>query len=345
MDDGLDAMTRVLYIEDEPNNRMLVRRLFMGLASDLEYAEVDNARMGIQMATDKPFDIILMDISMPDMDGLTATGIIRKTDSIKDTPIIALTANAMEGDRERFLAAGCDGYISKPIDIDTFIDNVRDYISKIPDILKKRATAAAQPTTGQSDTAQTKHVTQSTRPKDWDAMVKAAADAKAAANVAASTVVPAAAPVSEVKPTVTVEPAITPAPDVKPEVKTGESSPAATLVTEAKPVSPTPAPAVNTEPATPVATATPAVEPAKPVVEPVKVSSEPEKTAAAVPTAPPAPAIVPATKPVTETPVAQPVVSTVSPKPQESEIKPAAKPETPEVRTAQQTERTNGGGQ
>jgi two-component system cell cycle response regulator DivK len=118
-------MTRVLYIEDEPNNRMLVRRLFMMMASDLTYCEADNARTGIEMAQQEPPDLILMDISMPDMDGLTATAKIRTMEDIRSVPIIALTANAMEGDKERFIAAGCDGYISKPIDIDTFIDTVR----------------------------------------------------------------------------------------------------------------------------------------------------------------------------------------------------------------------------
>ena len=74
--------------------------------------------------------LILMDISMPDMDGLTATAQIRKLEGLRKVPIIALTANAMEGDKERFIAAGCDGYISKPIDIDTFVDTVREFLTQ-----------------------------------------------------------------------------------------------------------------------------------------------------------------------------------------------------------------------
>ena len=69
-----------------------------------------------------------MDMSMPGMDGLTATQKIRDTPKISSVPIIALTANVMQGDRERSLNAGCDGYIGKPIDVDTFADQIIQYI-------------------------------------------------------------------------------------------------------------------------------------------------------------------------------------------------------------------------
>lgn len=127
-------MTRVLYIEDEPNNRLLVKRLFSMLAPDILYLESDNAQSGIEMALKEAPHLILMDISMPDMDGLTATAQIRKLDAIRNVPIVALTANAMEGDRERFIAAGCDGYISKPIDIDTFVDTVRGFLKRVESV-------------------------------------------------------------------------------------------------------------------------------------------------------------------------------------------------------------------
>ncbi|MCU0514127.1 MAG: response regulator [Anaerolineae bacterium] len=119
-------MPRILYIEDDPNNRMLVRRILM--AEGFDVAEADNARQGIQMATDQPPDLILMDISMPDMDGLTATQHIRAIGHIAHLPVVALTANAMTGDREMILKAGCDGYISKPINIDTFVQDLMHYI-------------------------------------------------------------------------------------------------------------------------------------------------------------------------------------------------------------------------
>ena len=119
-------MPRVLYIEDDANNRMLVRRILMVEGIDVE--EADNAMDGINMALDNPPDLILMDISMPDMDGLTATEEIRNQPSISHLPVVALTANVMEGDREIALNAGCDGYIGKPIDVDTFADQVKSYL-------------------------------------------------------------------------------------------------------------------------------------------------------------------------------------------------------------------------
>jgi len=122
-------MPRVLYIEDDPNNRMLVRRIL--LASDIsgiEIEEAEDAPTGIQMALDNPPDLILMDMSMPGMDGLTATQKIRDMPEISSVPIVAITANVMQGDRERSLNAGCNGYIGKPIDVDTFADQIIQYI-------------------------------------------------------------------------------------------------------------------------------------------------------------------------------------------------------------------------
>jgi len=117
---------KILYIEDEPNNRALVRRILM--AYDFDVAESDNAIDGIELAKEYCPDLILMDISMPGMDGLTATSEIRNIDEIADITVIALTANAMEGDREMTIKAGCNGYISKPINVDTFIDEISAYL-------------------------------------------------------------------------------------------------------------------------------------------------------------------------------------------------------------------------
>lgn len=119
-------MPKVLYIDDSDDNRLLVRRV-LG-ASGIDVAEATNAIDGINMAVNNPPDLILMDIAMPDMDGLTATKRIRGIPEISNVRIVALTANAMEGDREMYLAAGCDGYISKPINIDTFVDEISTYM-------------------------------------------------------------------------------------------------------------------------------------------------------------------------------------------------------------------------
>ena len=122
-------MPRILYIEDDPNNRMLVRRILMVEGVDIDEAE--NAADGISMALNDPPDLILMDVSMPGMDGLQATVEIRNLPKIAHIPIIALTANVMKGDRERSMEAGCDGYIGKPINVDTFADEVFEYFRVI----------------------------------------------------------------------------------------------------------------------------------------------------------------------------------------------------------------------
>ena len=119
-------MTRVLYIEDDLNNRILVRRILK--AEGIEVDEAENAIEGINMALDNPPDLILMDISMPGMDGLRATQEIRNLPDIAHIPVVALTANVMEGDREMTLQAGCDGYIGKPINVDTFVEELCVYL-------------------------------------------------------------------------------------------------------------------------------------------------------------------------------------------------------------------------
>lgn len=123
-------MPRILYIEDNADNRMLVRRIL--LASDYGFTvrEATNAADGIQMAQSEVPDLILMDISMPDMDGLTATQHLRDIPELHNVPIIALTANAMEGDKERTLDAGCDGYIGKPIDVDKLENDILYYLRR-----------------------------------------------------------------------------------------------------------------------------------------------------------------------------------------------------------------------
>ncbi len=121
-------MTRLLYIEDNKDNRMLVRRILLASDYEFELREAENARDGIAMAEQDPPDMILMDISMPDMDGLTATRAIRAHPALSHVLVIALTANAMQGDKEKTLEAGCDGYIRKPVDVDRFPEEVMSYI-------------------------------------------------------------------------------------------------------------------------------------------------------------------------------------------------------------------------
>ena len=125
-----EKMARILYIEDNVDNRLLVRRVLMASDHDFVVLEASNAFEGIQMAKADPPDLILMDISMPEMDGLTATQLIRAIPGLREIPVVALTANAMHGDKERTLNAGCDGYIGKPIDVDKLPDDILYYLRR-----------------------------------------------------------------------------------------------------------------------------------------------------------------------------------------------------------------------
>jgi two-component system, cell cycle response regulator DivK len=125
-----NRMPRVLYIEDNRDNRMLVRRVLLASDYDFQVEEAESAVRGIEMAQQNPPDLILMDLSMPEMDGLTATRRIRSMTELQNVLIIALTANVMEGDKERTMEAGCDGYIRKPIDVDKLPDEIIQYINR-----------------------------------------------------------------------------------------------------------------------------------------------------------------------------------------------------------------------
>lgn len=120
----------ILYIEDDDNNRILVERIM--LAAGFEIITTNNAREGIELASNTVPDIILMDISMPNMDGYMATNELRKNSGLDHVPIIAVTANVMKGDMEETLAAGCDGYIPKPIDVDRFPEEIDYYLRQGP---------------------------------------------------------------------------------------------------------------------------------------------------------------------------------------------------------------------
>ena len=106
---------RILVAEDLPANQELIIALFENSHDSLTI--VNNGREAVQALQSESFDVVLMDIQMPEMGGVEATEMIRRIDTLRGrhTPIIALTAHAMKGDRERHLAAGMDGYVSKPI--------------------------------------------------------------------------------------------------------------------------------------------------------------------------------------------------------------------------------------
>lgn len=106
---------RILVVEDNHDNMTLIVDMLQAL--DYTVLQAMDGRQGVEMASAQKPDLILMDLSLPVMDGWTAAQRIKSNPDINHIPLIALTAHAMVGDRERALAAGCDDYITKPIDI------------------------------------------------------------------------------------------------------------------------------------------------------------------------------------------------------------------------------------
>ncbi len=113
---------RILYIEDRIENRQLVQEILA--AANFEMIEARDGLSGIELAlTEKPA-LILMDMELPDIDGVNATRRIKANAATADIPIVALTADALPGDREQFLAAGCAGYLAKPVGAQELLDEI-----------------------------------------------------------------------------------------------------------------------------------------------------------------------------------------------------------------------------
>ncbi|CAN5788065.1 response regulator [soil metagenome] len=115
-------MAKVLVIEDNPANMTLA--VFLLQSAGHTALSATDAEAGLMLARDKQPDLILMDIQLPGMDGLQATGLLKQADATKAIPVIALTALAMKGDEERIRAAGCDGYIAKPLSYREFLATI-----------------------------------------------------------------------------------------------------------------------------------------------------------------------------------------------------------------------------
>ena len=116
----------ILVIEDNELNMKLVKGLIK--IGKYRLLEANDAESGIQQIREQRPDLVLMDIQLPGMDGLSATKIIKEDPELKDIPIVALTSYAMQGDEEKALAAGCTGYITKPIDTRNFLKTVSEYL-------------------------------------------------------------------------------------------------------------------------------------------------------------------------------------------------------------------------
>lgn len=121
-------MSRVLLVEDHVMNRLLARELLEHRGHEVVDAHnVLEARLRL---TEPPFDVVLLDIQIPGGGGVAVLDHIRATPGLAKLPVIAVTAQAMSGDRERLLATGFDGYVSKPIDTKTFGETVESFIGR-----------------------------------------------------------------------------------------------------------------------------------------------------------------------------------------------------------------------
>lgn len=116
----------ILVVEDNDMNMQLVEYLLE--EAGYEILKATSGEEALDMAERSPPSLVLMDIHLPGMDGLSVAREMKQRDKTRDVPILALTAHAMRGDKDRFLEAGCDGYISKPIDVKTFIPSIEEYL-------------------------------------------------------------------------------------------------------------------------------------------------------------------------------------------------------------------------
>jgi two-component system, cell cycle response regulator DivK len=123
-------MAKVLIVEDNPTNMTLAVFLLQSVGHTVLSAM--DAEAGLTLARDEQPDLILMDIQLPGMDGLEATGLLKQDAATGAIPVIAMTALAMKGDEERIRAAGCDGYIAKPMRYQEFLVTIAAHLSCVP---------------------------------------------------------------------------------------------------------------------------------------------------------------------------------------------------------------------
>jgi two-component system cell cycle response regulator DivK len=121
-------MSRVLIVEDNPTNMTLAVFLLQSVGHTVLSAT--DAEAGLTLARDEQPNLILMDIQLPGMDGLEATVLLKRDEATSAIPVIALTALAMKGDEERIRAAGCDGYIAKPMRYKDFLAAIEAQLAR-----------------------------------------------------------------------------------------------------------------------------------------------------------------------------------------------------------------------
>ena len=119
------ARAQILVVEDNKTSMKLFRDLLQ--ATGYRTIEAATGRRALELAIEHGPDLVLMDVQLPDIDGVEALGRLRADARTASVPVLAVTAQAMEGDRERFLAAGFDGYISKPVDIAALARTIEEH--------------------------------------------------------------------------------------------------------------------------------------------------------------------------------------------------------------------------
>lgn len=121
-------MKKILVIEDNSNNLYLLR--FMLEKNGFQVISASTGLEGVELAKSEQADLILMDIQLPDIDGLEATRRIRASEAGREIPILAITSYAMAGDEKKALDAGCSAYFKKPIDPDSFISDLKKILGE-----------------------------------------------------------------------------------------------------------------------------------------------------------------------------------------------------------------------
>ena len=123
-------MTKILYVEDNDDNVYMLRGRLT--RAGFEVAVATDGAQGVAMAVSAAPDLILMDLSLPVLDGWEATRRLKSAPDTRAIPVIALSAHAMEGDRAKALAAGCDDYDTKPVDLPRLLGKIRALLAKEP---------------------------------------------------------------------------------------------------------------------------------------------------------------------------------------------------------------------
>ena len=122
-------MTKVLYVEDNDDNVYMLK-MRLELLGDFEVLAAENGEKGCEMAAAEQPDIILMDLEMPVVDGWEATRRLKGNPTTRDIPIIALSAHALAGEREKALAAGCNDFDTKPIEFDRLVATIQQILAR-----------------------------------------------------------------------------------------------------------------------------------------------------------------------------------------------------------------------